>query len=100
MLKIKTGYYLKLLTPETMKLFGSTKSKDITKTEVGENMPSLEIAEVVLVYCNIVNNYYQQNLRVLHTFIPNKSVGQLLDISPKNFIFLKTFDSQFSYIEV
>ena len=50
--------------------------------------------------CNIVNNDYQQDSRVLYTFVPNKSFGQLLDISPKNFIFLKTFDSEFSYIEV
>ena len=50
--------------------------------------------------CNIVNIDHQQDLRVLYTFVPNKSFGQLLHISPKNFIFLKTFHSQFSYIEV
>ena len=55
---------------------------------------------IVLIHCNIVNNNYQQDSRVLYTFVPNKSFGQLLDISPKNFIFLKTFDSEFSYIEV
>ena len=55
--KIKTGYYLKLLTPKTMKLFGSTKSK-ITKDENGENVPHLEISGVVLILCNIVNNDY------------------------------------------
>ena len=82
-----------------MKLLTSTKSK-ITKDKNGENVPHLEITEVVLVYCNIVNNDYQQDSRVLYTFVPNKSFGQLLDISPKNFIFLKTFDSEFSYIEV
>ena len=63
-------------------------------------MPHLEITEVVLVHFNIVNKYYQQCLRVLYTFVPNKSFGQILDISPKNFIFLKTFDSVFLYIEV
>ena len=63
-------------------------------------MPRLEITEVVLVHCNIVNNNYQQNSRFLYTFLPNKLFGQLLDISPTNFIFLKTFDSDFSYIEV
>ena len=47
----------------------------------------LEITEVVLVHCNIVNNNYQQNLRVLYTFVPNKSFDKLLDISPANFIF-------------
>ena len=63
-------------------------------------MLHLEITEVVLVHCNIANNDYQQDSNVLHTFVPNKSFGQLLDISPKNFIFLKTFDSELSYIEV
>ena len=65
-----------------MKLLGSTKSK-ITKDENGRNVPYLEITEVLLVHCNIVNNNYQQNSRVLYTFIPNKSFGQLLDISPQ-----------------
>ena len=82
-----------------MKLLESTKSK-ITKDENGENVFYLEITEVVLAHCNIVNNNYQQNSRVLHTFVPNNSFGQLLDISTKNFIFLKTFDAEFSYIEV
>ena len=82
-----------------MKLLGSTKNI-LTKDKNGENVPHLEIAGVVLVHCNIVNNDYQEELRLLHTFVPNKSFGQLLDISPKNFTFLKTFDSEFSYIEV
>ena len=60
----------------------------------------MEITEVVLVHCNIVNNNYQRNSRVLYTFVPNKSFGQLLNISPKNFIFLKTFDLELLYIEV
>ena len=85
-LKVKTGYYLELLTHETMKLLGSTKSK-ITKN--GENVPNFTFIEVVLVHCNIVNNNYQRNSRDLHKFIPNKSFGQLLNISPKNFIFQK-----------
>ena len=55
--KIKNGYSLRLLTPETMKLLGSTKNK-ITKDENGENVPHLEITEIVLVHCNIVNNDY------------------------------------------
>ena len=69
-----------------MKLLGSTKSK-ITKNENGENLPNLEITEVVLVHCNIVNHDYKQNSRVLYDFVLNKSFGQLLDI----FIFLKIF---------
>ena len=54
----------------------------------------------MLVHCNIVNNDYQQDSRVLYRFVPNKSFGQLIDISTKNFTFLKSFDSGFSYIEV
>ena len=90
--RIKTGYYLELLTSKTMKLFRKTKNK-ITMDKNGENVPHLEITEVLLVHCNIVNSDYQQDSRVLYTFVSNKSFGQLLDISPKNFIFLKTFDS-------
>ena len=71
-----------------MKLFGSTKIK-VTKNENGENVANFEVTEVVLVPRYMVNNNYQQKLRVLYTFVPNKSFGQLLDISPKNFIFLK-----------
>ena len=69
-----------------MKLLGSTKSK-LNRDENGENVPPLEIAEVILVHCNIVNNDYQQDSRVLCKFVPNKSFGELLHISPKNFIF-------------
>ena len=97
--KIKTGYYLEILMPKTMKLLGSTESR-ITKYKNGENMPHLEITEVVLIHCIIVNNDYQQDPKVLYTFVPNKLFGQLLDISSKNFIFLKTFNSEFSYIGV
>ena len=60
----------------------------------------LEITEIILVHCNIFSNNCQQNSKVLYTFIPNKPFGQSLDISPKNLIFLKTFDSEFSYVEV
>ena len=63
-----------------MKLLGITKNK-IIKNEKSENVPHLEITEVVLVHFNIVNNSYQQNSLVLYTFIHNKSFGQLLDIS-------------------
>ena len=97
--EIKTGYYLELLTPETMKLLGNAKTK-ITKDKNGKNVPHLEITEAVIVHWNIVNNDYQQNSRVLYKFFPNKLFGQLLDISLKNVIFLKTFDSEVSYIKV
>ena len=85
--------------PETIKLIGSTKSR-ITKDKNGENFPCLEITEVVLVHCNIVNSGCQQDSRDLYTFVPSKQFGQLLDISPQNCLFLKIFDSKFSYIEV
>ena len=55
---------------------------------------------IVLVHCNIVNNSYQRNSEVLYTFVPNNSFSQLLDISPKNLIFLKDFDTKFLYIKV
>ena len=63
-------------------------------------MPHLGITEVVLIHCIIVNNDYKQDSRVLYIFVPDKSFGQLLDISPKIFLVLKSFDSEFSYIEV
>ena len=87
--KIKTGYYLALLTPETIKLLRSTKSK-INKDKNGKNVHHLEITEVVLVQCNIVNDDYRQDSRVLYTFVPNKSFAQLLDFLSRNYIF-KTF---------
>ena len=95
--KIKKGYSLELLTKATMKLLGSTKNK-ITKDKIGENVPHLEITEVVLVYCNMVN--YQHDSRVQYTFVPNKSFGSLLYISPSNHIFLKTFNSDYDEIVV
>ena len=98
-LKIKNGYYLELLTPKTMKLLGSTESK-ITKDKNGENVLHLRITELVLVHCNLVNNDYQQDSRILYTFVPNKPFGGLLEISPTNHIFLKTFNSEFQEIKV
>ena len=97
--KIRNGYSLELLTKETMKLLGSTKNKK-TKDKNGENVPHLEITEVVLVHCNIANNDYQQDSRVLYTFVPNKTFGSLLDISPSNHIFLKTSNSIYDEIVV
>ena len=82
-----------------MKLPGSTKN-ETTKDKNEENVAHLEITEVVSVHYNIFNNEYQHDSRILYKFIPNKSFGRLLDISCKSFIFLKTFKSEFSYIEV
>ena len=70
-----------------MKLLGGNKSK-ITKMKT-------KITDVVFIHCNFVNNNYQRNLRILYTFVPNKSFGQLLDISTKNFVFLKPFNSEY-----
>ena len=69
-----------------MKLLGSTENK-ITKDKNGENVPHLEITEVALVHCNIVNNGYQQDSRVLYMFVPNKPFGSLLEISLTNHTF-------------
>ena len=82
-----------------MKLLGSTENKKI-KDKNRENTPYLEITEVVLVHCNIVNNDYQQDSRVLYTFVPNKPFGSLLEISTANHIFLKTFNPEFQTVEV
>ena len=82
-----------------MKLLGSAKNK-INKDKIGENVPDLEITEVVLVHCNIVKNDYQQDSRLLYTFVPNKPLGSLLEISPTNHVFLKTFNSEYDKIKV
>ena len=97
--KIKTGYKLELLTPETMRLLGSTK-KDVDKDKDGENVPKLESVEVVLVHCNLVNNSYQQASKVLFTFVPNKQFGQLITISPHLLTMLKTTNTKFQSIQV
>ena len=78
-----------------MKLLGSTENK-ITKDKNGEHLPHLEITEEVLVHCNIVNSDYQQDSRVLYSFVPNKPFG----LSPTNHIFLKTFNSEFQEIKI
>ena len=97
--KIKNGYSLELLIPEAMKLLGSNKNK-ITEDKNVENIPHLEITEAVLVHGNIVNNDYQQDSRALYTFAPTKPFGSLLEISPTNHIFLKTFISEYNETEV
>ena len=82
--KIKARYYFELLTPKNTKLL---KSK-INRGKNGENMPLLEVTEVKLVHCNIVNNDYEHNSRALYTFVSNISFGQLSNTSTKqNYIF-------------
>ena len=99
-MKLRMDIILNLmLTPETMKLLGSTESK-LTKDKNGENVPHLEVAELVIVHCNIINNNYHRDSRILYTFVPNKTFGSLLEISPPNHIFLKTFNSELQEIKV
>ena len=83
-----------------MKLLGSTKDI-IDSDKNSENVPRLENVEVVLVYCNLVNNSYQQHSRVLFTFVPTKQYGQLISISPRSLVFFfKMMNTEFSEIEV
>ena len=97
--KIKNGYKLELLTPETMKLLGSTKNV-VDKDKNSKNIPELEFAEVVLVHCNLVKNHYQHASKVLFSFVPNKQFGQLLNISPHVFTMMNTENTEFSSVEV
>ena len=82
-----------------MKLLGSNESK-ISKDKNGENVPHLEIVELVLIHCNLLNNNYQQDSRILLTFLPNKTFSSLQEISPANHVFLKTFNSEFQEIKI
>ena len=82
-----------------MKLLGSTESKT-TGEKNAENVPHLEVVELLLIHCNIVDKNHQQDSKILYTFVPNKSFGRLFEISPPNHIFLKTFTSEFQEIKV
>ena len=97
--KIKNGYYLEFLSPKTMKSLGSTGSK-ITKNKNGENVPHVEVVELVVVHCNLIKNDYQQDSQILYTFVPNETFGSLLEILPTNQIFLKKFNSEFQEFEI
>ena len=82
-----------------MKLLGSAESKT-TKEKNGENVPHLKVVELVLLHCNLVNNDYQQDSRILYAFVPNKIFVSLLEISPTNHVFLKTFKSEVQEIKI
>ena len=97
--KIKTGCKLELLTSETMKLLGNTKTV-VDKNKNGENVPKLESVEVVLVHCNLVKNDYQHASKVLFSFVPNKQFRQLLNISPHVFTMMNTINTEFCSAEV
>ena len=96
--KVKTGYKLELLSPEMMKLLGSTK-QDVDKDKDG-GVPKLESVEVVSVHCNLTNNSYQQASKVLFTFAPNKQFGQLITISHHSLTMLKTTNAEFQSVEL
>ena len=97
--KVKEGSSLELMTDETKKLLGSETSK-IDKDKNGENPPQLEIADVVLVHCNLVDNKYQLNSKILHSFVPDKPFGHLLNITPPHPIKARVLKSKFNTIEV
>ena len=97
--KIKARYKLELLTPETMKLLGSTK-KDIDKDKNGENVRKLESVEVVLDHCDLVKNDYQHTSKVLFTFVPNKKFSQLINISLHYLTMMNIVKTEFSFVEV
>ena len=98
-MKIKTGYKLELLTPETMRLLGSTK-KDVDSDKNSENVPKLESVEVILVQCNLVKNDYRHTSKVLFSFVPNKQFGQLINISPHSLTMMNKVNTEFSLVEV
>ena len=82
-----------------MKLLGSTK-QDVDQDKNGEDVTNLESVEAVLVHCNLVNTNYQQALKVLFTFVPNKQFGQLMTIAPHSLTIINTTNTEFSSIEL
>ena len=96
--KIKTGSKLELLTNETMSLLGD--GPIIEKNKNGINVPQIDQVNSVLVHCNVVQSNYQQDSKLLYTFVPDKQFGQLLVVEPKPLLNLKIIDSVFTYIEV
>ena len=97
-IRIKTGYKLELLTNETMRLLGDGPIIDTTKNS--ENVPKLEIVRNVLVFCNLVENAYLQDSKLLFSFVSNFRFGSLLSITPQVLKYCDTVDSIFDYIEI
>ena len=97
--KVKTCYKLELLTPETMRLLGSTK-KGLDKDKDGENEPKLKSVEFVSVHCNLVKNNYKHTSKVLSTFVPNNQIGQLINILPHSLPMMNTVNTEFSSVEI
>ena len=96
--RVKTGYKLELLTNETMRSLGDGPIIDTTKN--GGNVPKLEILRNVLVFCNLVQNVYLQDSRLLLIFVPNSRFGSLLSITPQVLKYCGTADSIFDYFEI
>ena len=90
---------MELLSEETMSLLRSSK-KCIYKDKNGEAVPKLEVVDIALVHCNLVNNTHQQASKVLFTFVPNKQFGQLITIEPQSLTMLKTINAEFSFTDV
>ena len=97
--KLNDRYNLELQTPETMKIFGSTK-KIRDKTNNRENVPTLVVVEVVLVQYNILDNQSLKRSEVLYTFILSKSYAYLLNVEPRNLVFLKICNTEFDDIVI
>ena len=72
----------------------------IDKNKNGDNLPQIEQFHSVLVHCNVVPNNYQQHIKLLYIFVPDKQYGQLHVVEPKSLISLKTIDSVFNYIDI
>ena len=96
--RIKTGYKLELLTNETMRLLGDGPIIDTTKN--GENIPRLKSVRNFLVFCNLVQNAYLQDNKLLFSFVPNSRFGSLLSITPQVLKYCEIVDSIFDYIEI
>ena len=99
---MKDGYKLELQTPEAMKLFRSKKKKkkkkETDREKNGENVPNLEVVEVVLVQCNLINIQHQQKSELLYISTPNKSYAYLLNVEPSRSVFLKIHNAEFDGI--
>ena len=93
MFEIKDGYKLELKTPETI-----NREKLIEKTNNREDVPLLEVTEVILVQWNLVHNQYQQKSEGLSTFSCNISYAYLVNFEPNNLVFLKTYNTEFENI--
>ena len=95
---METGYKLELLTSETQKLLDD--GPVINKDKNSKNVPQLDQVEYVLLHCNIVQNYYLQNSKLLYEFVPDQSFGKLISVKPPVFIQCKTANSIFDHIEI